>query len=1559
MQTQQQPQAPGLGKAMDTFQTCAPAACQEEYRQDHQRKYVIPRKRREELAGRILALGVTPGKGFLSKLSDKLKEYGIEQPTVQIEFRQLTVATDALVGNAGIPTVANVGTHALKRLLRQDKQQKTEMTILKGVTGVLKPGHFTLLLGPPGSGKSTLLKVLGARLKPSRHLRISGGILYNGHRPDEFLVERTTAYVDQHDNHIANLTVSETLDFAHDCQTGRQGHAFNLPDEIRRAKTIKGNAGSPSADANTGTAEANTLAGKQDEGTNSAHGTAQLIASSTTSTDSLRQQLPQKNSAGSSWLYAIGDCKSSALQVPPRAGSKSKVTEDDIERLISDIWGTGVKTEVVMKLLGLAHCKDTLVGDALLRGVSGGERKRVTTAEMVVGPRRVLLMDEISTGLDSATLYDVITFFGAMTHGMQLTTLVSLLQPPPEVFALFDDLLLLTDGHIIYHGPIAEALPFFSSLGFRCPERKDVPSFLLEITTPAGQEEFAAPELKAACVEAGSLHRSSYAGKQLLVLLEDMVSRFWSDCPAGHRMAEELEHPFDRNKSHPAALEHERYALTPWQAISAVTRRQAALVMRDKVLLKGRIMQVIIIGLFCGSLFFNLGHSPEDARTFLGASFMAVMFMSMGAMPQLALVLASKPVWFKHRDNYFYPAYAHGVAMAITQFPLSIIDASLFSLITYFMIGYYRDAAYFFAYWVIIICSSLSMSAIMRLLAVLAPNATLANAYGGILLLMLILNSGFTIVRTSIPGWWIWAYYISPFAYGIRSVIVNEFTAPVWSDPMPGTNGQYNVGEAVLLSFGFFTDRSWIWGGIGFMFGSYLLLSAITCVALGWVTGETTVAQVADEKQLQQLRAEADVRRQELVKVRGAAAPAVAATAASQPHATDEQVTGTAAAAGTTGMDISSSLPFQPITLVFRDLRYYVPNPAYNAGCCGRPPKPAAKAAGAGKPGPDVESGDGAAAAAAGTFEPLEVPAKLELLKGITGYAVPGELMALMGGSGAGKTTLMDVICGRKTVGQISGTIMVNGHPKVQRTWSRVVGYVEQMDIHTAAQTVVEALWFSARLRLPPTVSDKQVRAYVEEVMDIVDMMDICYSLVGSPAMGTGLSIEQRKRLTIAVELVANPSVVFMDEPTSGLDARAAAIVMRAVRNVARNGRTVMVTIHQPSIEIFEAFDTMLLLQRGGRTTYFGDLGHESSKLIKYLEAVPGTPAIAPGHNPATWMLEVTGGSMATLTQYNAKDWPALYAGSSLCATNKDTAQRLVAEGAAKYQPLSVSATYAQLFGVQVRELLAKYWLVYWRTPSYNFTRTLLTLVVSLVYGSMYYKQGNIPEPATIANVQNVMGILFSSTNFLGMTNMMAVMPVVGSERVVFYREFGASPYDPFAYGLTIALVELPYLAVQASIFTPIIYFMIGFQSNAEKFFLYYLMFLCSIALYTIFGQFLVYVTPSQPVAQVLGAGLNFMYNIFNGFVITYPAIPVYWQWINRAVPTTWVLYGLGVSQLGNVENALNYPGRAWTVSEYVRVQFGFDYGLRWWCVLIVFAYVVFYRVTSILALKYINFLKR
>lgn len=152
------------------------------------------------------------------------------------------------------------------------------------------------------------------------------------------------------------------------------------------------------------------------------------------------------------------------------------------------------------------------------------------------------------------------------------------------------------------------------------------------------------------------------------------------------------------------------------------------------------------------------------------------------------------------------------------------------------------------------------------------------------------------------------------------------------------------------------------------------------------------------------------------------------------------------------------------------------------------------------------------------------------------------------------------------------------------------------------------------------------VQMFIDEVMDLVELTPLRQALVGLPGE-SGLSTEQRKRLTIAVELVANPSIIFMDEPTSGLDARAAAIVMRTVRNTVDTGRTVVCTIHQPSIDIFEAFDEvckrsfstqkknfkticsnmfvylqLFLLKRGGEEIYVGPLGHESSHLINYFE---------------------------------------------------------------------------------------------------------------------------------------------------------------------------------------------------------------------------------------------------------------------------------------------------------------------------------------------------------------------
>jgi len=292
---------------------------------------------------------------------------------------------------------------------------------------------------------------------------------------------------------------------------------------------------------------------------------------------------------------------------------------------------------------------------------------------------------------------------------------------------------------------------------------------------------------------------------------------------------------------------------------------------------------------------------------------------------------------------------------------------------------------------------------------------------------------------------------------------------------------------------------------------------------------------------------------------------------------------------------------------------------------------------------------------------------RLQLLREVTGAFRPGVLTALMGVSGAGKTTLMDVLAGRKTGGYIEGDVRISGFPKNQETFARISGYCEQTDIHSPQVTVRESVIYSAFLRLPREVSNEEkmvstrksayyilyapnqcfksscvrnsrycnesssntikvailyiaknhslmqpmwldcmcdgdiknhditvqiivaglyfmihkvvelrcflsLQKFVDEVMDLVELDNLSDAIVGLPGV-TGLSTEQRKRLTIAVELIANPSIIFMDEPTSGLDARAAAIVMRTVRNTVDTGRTVVCTIHQPSIDIFEAFD--------------------------------------------------------------------------------------------------------------------------------------------------------------------------------------------------------------------------------------------------------------------------------------------------------------------------------------------------------------------------------------------------
>ncbi len=391
-------------------------------------------------------------------------------------------------------------------------------------------------------------------------------------------------------------------------------------------------------------------------------------------------------------------------------------------------------------------------------------------------------------------------------------------------------------------------------------------------------------------------------------------------------------------------------------------------------------------------------------------------------------------------------------------------------------------------------------------------------------------STGFSIVASSIPDWLIWLYWINPLAYAIRGLSVNELTAARWGA----------AGPAALEAYGIPADYAWAWYALAFLWGSLLVIVAASAVALAYTEPAGPVPTVPVEE------AKAGVTRalaEELERAASAASePAASGRKAGVRRArTRARLVAALRPARVAPVDELSAADaadggaFLPLTLVVRGLCYYVGDPSKGKA-------------------PGVVPADDPDKAVAG---------KLQLLRSIDLHAEPGELTALMGGSGAGKTTLMDVVAGRKTQGLIRGEILVNGHAKVQAHWARAVGYVEQMDIHSAQLTVRESLRFSARLRLEEAAtSDARVRAVTEQVLDTVELRPLADAIVGEGG-GDGLSTEQRKRLSIAVELAAQPSVLFLDEPTSGLDGRAAAIVMRVVRSIASSGRTVVSTIHQ------------------------------------------------------------------------------------------------------------------------------------------------------------------------------------------------------------------------------------------------------------------------------------------------------------------------------------------------------------------------------------------------------------
>ncbi|KAJ4363039.1 hypothetical protein N0V83_010157, partial [Neocucurbitaria cava] len=507
------------------------------------------------------------------------------------------------------------------------------------------------------------------------------------------------------------------------------------------------------------------------------------------------------------------------------------------------------------------------------------------------------------------------------------------------------------------------------------------------------------------------------------------------------------------------------------------------------------------------------------------------------------------------------------------------------------------------------------------------------------------------------------------------------------------------------------------------------------------------------------------------------------------------------------------------------------------------------------------------------------------LLDHVSGYVKPGTMTALMGVSGAGKTTLLDALAQRTTMGVITGDMFVNGAP-LDPAFQRSTGYVQQQDLHLETSTVREALRFSAMLRQPKSVTKQEKYDYVEEVIKMLNMSDFANAVVGVP--GEGLNVEQRKLLTIGVELAAKPKLLlFLDEPTSGLDSQSSWSIISFLRKLSSAGQAILCTIHQPSAILFQEFDRLLFLARGGKTVYFGELGENSRTLLHYFES-NGARKCGEDENPAEYMLEIVNQG----NNDNGLDWFDVWKGSEEARNVQHQIDAIHDEK--QHEKLDMvqetgGGEFAMSLSAQIWECTYRAFQQYWRMPSYVIAKMGLCTIAGLFIGFSFFQ-----ADSSMAGMQTIIFSVFMLTTIFS-SLVQQIQPLFITQRSLYEsRERPSKAYSWIAFMIANIVVELPY-SIMAGIlmFASFYYPVVGASQSSERQGLV-LMFSMQLLVYTCtFAAMTVAALPNAETASGIVSLLTLMSILFNGVMQPASQLPGFWLFMYRASPFTYWVGGV------------------------------------------------------------------
>ncbi|CAI4051138.1 hypothetical protein N7582_005125 [Saccharomyces uvarum] len=989
--------------------------------------------------------------------------------------------------------------------------------------------------------------------------------------------------------------------------------------------------------------------------------------------------------------------------------------------------------EQLIEELGLRDCADTLVGDNSHRGLSGGEKRRLSIGTQMISNPSIMFLDEPTTGLDAYSAFLVIKTLKKLAKEDGRTFIMSIHQPRSDILFLLSQVCILSKGNVIYCDKMEKTIPYFESIGYSVPQLVNPADYFIDLSS----------------VDSRSDKEESITQKRLDSLIDN-----WHDYEK-NRLELQTESCIDNAME--IHIQNMTTRLPFWKQVTVLTRRNFKLNFSDYVTLISTFAEPVIIATVCGWIYYK----PD--KTTVGGMRTITACLYASTILQCYLYLLFDTYRLCEQDIALYDRErAEG---SVT--PLAFIVARKLSLflsddvamimifvgITYFMFGLEANASKFFYQFAIVFLCQLSCSGLSMLSVAVSRDFSKASLVGNLTFTVLSMGCGFFVNAKVMPVYVRWIKYIAFTWYSFGTLMSSTFTDSYCTSD----NLDECLGNQILKAYGF--PKNWITVPAVILF----------CWSIGYFVVGAIILYLH----------KIDITLQNEVKSKGKKISKKSPSGVKPKiqllddihHQKDLEA------------EKKDRKTFITVKIQDIDLRVNFFNPFKNW----------------------KES-------------KLHHETK-EILQSVNAVFKPGMINAIMGPSGSGKSSLLNLISGRLKSSlfakfDTSGTIMFNDIQVSELMFKNVCSYVSQDDDHLLATlTVKETLKYAAALRLHH-LNEAERTERTDNLIRSLGLKHCENNIIGNEFV-KGISGGEKRRVTMGVQLLSDPPILLLDEPTSGLDSFTSATILEILENLCKeHGKTVIITIHQPRSELFKRFGNVLLLAKSGRTAFNGS----PDEMITYFANLGfDCPSFT---NVADFFLDL----ISVNTQNELNEQSSKSRVEEILAAWKENLEN----ESISSSPISEKQHYSQeSFLTEYSEFVRKpanLGLAYIVNVKRQFTTTrrsfdsLMARIAQIPGLGVIFALFFAPVKHNYTSINNRLGLAQESTAlyFVGMLGNLACYP---TERDYFYEEYNDNVYGTAPFFLAYMTLELPLSLLASVLYAVFTVLACGLPRTAGNFF--------------------------------------------------------------------------------------------------------------------------------------------